>query len=108
MLICMADFDLASHIQRMRKDLGWSQEELARRSRVDQGDISRIEAGITDPRWSTVRRISEALGLAIEVKKPTTTSGRLSSDSRKRVRTQARNTALRRDALGRPPLQVKR
>lgn len=48
-------------IRARRTDLGWTQAELAERSGVSQADISRIENGQLDARWSTIHRLSEAL-----------------------------------------------
>jgi transcriptional regulator with XRE-family HTH domain len=36
---------------------------LSRKSGIAQPNLSRIESGKTDPRWSTIERIIEALGL---------------------------------------------
>lgn len=41
--------------------MGWTQAELAKRTGIPQADISRIENGRLDARWSTIRRISTAL-----------------------------------------------
>ena len=87
-------FDLAEHIRRAREDLGWTQSELARRAGIDQADLSRIERGATDPRWSTVNRISQALGAAIVVEQPTTRRRSLSKESREHVRRTAATSKL--------------
>ena len=48
-------------IRERRTALGWTQADLAYRADVAQADISRIENGRLDARWSTIQRISEAL-----------------------------------------------
>jgi len=48
-------------IRASRTALGWTQTELSARTGVSQGDISRIECGQLDARWSTIHRLSEAL-----------------------------------------------
>lgn len=48
-------------IRERRTELGWTQAELSKRSGVPQADISRIENGRLDARWSTIQRISAAL-----------------------------------------------
>ena len=48
-------------IRERRLELGWTQAELAALSGVPQADISRIENGRLDARWSTIRRLSAAL-----------------------------------------------
>lgn len=48
-------------IRERRIELGWTQAELSKRTGVAQADISRIENGLLDARWSTIQRISAAL-----------------------------------------------
>jgi DNA-binding XRE family transcriptional regulator len=48
-------------IRARRIELGWSQSELAEATGVTQADISRIENGHLDARWSTIQRISAIL-----------------------------------------------
>lgn len=48
-------------IRERRIELGWTQAELAERAGVSQADISRLENGRLDARWSTMRRLSAAL-----------------------------------------------
>lgn len=48
-------------LRERRIELGWTQARLAELSGITQADISRIENGQTDPRWSTVRRLANAL-----------------------------------------------
>ena len=48
-------------IRERRIDLGWTQTELARRSGVTQADISKIENGHLDARWSTIQKLSMIL-----------------------------------------------
>ncbi len=48
-------------IRERRTALGWSQDRLAELSDVAQADISRIENGRLDARWSTIQRIMSVL-----------------------------------------------
>jgi transcriptional regulator with XRE-family HTH domain len=48
-------------IRERRTELGWTQAELSKRTGIPQSDISRIENGRLDARWSTIQRISTAL-----------------------------------------------
>lgn len=48
-------------IRERRIELGWTQAELSKRASVPQADISRIENGRLDARWSTIQRLSAAL-----------------------------------------------
>jgi ribosome-binding protein aMBF1 (putative translation factor) len=49
----------------IRTDVGLTQVELAARSGVDQGDISRIERGLANPTVGTLDRIGEAIGYKV-------------------------------------------
>lgn len=48
-------------IREQRHALGWSQQALAELSGVTQADLSRIENGRLDARWSTIQRIMAVL-----------------------------------------------
>lgn len=48
-------------VREKRVELGWTQAELSELSGISQADISRIENGRLDPRWSTIHRLSAAL-----------------------------------------------
>jgi HTH-type transcriptional regulator/antitoxin HipB len=54
-------------LRRRRKLLGWSQEELARRSGVKQGNLSAIESGVEGVRLGTIFRILAALDLELSI-----------------------------------------
>ena len=46
-----------------RQRRGWSKAELARRARLDQANLSRIESGRVRPYEVELRRLARALGL---------------------------------------------
>ncbi len=69
-------------IRERRIELGWTQAELAERSCIPQADISRIENGRLDARWSTVQRISTALAGTRERPRRTLASGRRVAETR--------------------------
>ena len=50
-----------SEIRKIRKELGITQEELAKRAGVTQAYIAKLETGKVDPRLSTLNRILQAL-----------------------------------------------
>lgn len=52
----------AMRVRRARQARGWSQRKLAVRAGVPQSTVGRIEAGIVDPRLSTVERLLRACG----------------------------------------------
>lgn len=55
--------DLGANLREIREELELTQEELAARSGVQAGEISRIERGQRDPRVSTVLKLAKALRL---------------------------------------------
>lgn len=54
----------ARQIRAARALLGWSQQQLADRAVVSVTAVKRLEAGIGDPRMSTVQAIKAALEAA--------------------------------------------
>lgn len=60
---------LAPHemIRLLRTRLHMSQAQLARRAKMPQSHLARIENGEGDPQWSTLRRIFEGLGCRLIV-----------------------------------------
>ncbi len=63
-------------IRERRIELGWTQAELAKRSGTPQADISRIENGRLDARWSTIQWISSALATTRARPRRTLANGR--------------------------------
>ena len=54
-------------IKALREKLGWSQNELSRRSGVRQSVLSDIESGVTrNPRIGTLMKIAKALNVPVE------------------------------------------
>lgn len=53
----------APSLAHLRMAQGLSQAELARRIGTSQSRLSRIEAGLDDPRYSTLTKISAVLGV---------------------------------------------
>ena len=54
-------YDIAMQIVALRQDHGLTQAQLAELSGIDQGDLSRIERGATNPTARTLGRIAKAL-----------------------------------------------
>ena len=52
---------LGYKIKEKRLELGLSQQELARKARVDQSDISKLEKGTANPSLKMIRRITDSL-----------------------------------------------
>lgn len=60
-------------IKKLRKEASLTQVELARRAKVSQSLIARIESGTVDPRVSTLRRILEVITESYTGKSPRVT-----------------------------------
>ena len=68
-------------IRERRIELGWSQTDLAERAGVSQADISRIENGRLDARWSTIHRLAMALESFTGKPKRSLANGSMNRDS---------------------------
>ena len=54
-------YEIAMQVVALREQHSLTQAQLAERCKMDQGDISRIERGATNPTARTLQRIAEAL-----------------------------------------------
>jgi transcriptional regulator with XRE-family HTH domain len=58
---------IGQRVQQRRQHLGWTQEDLARESKVPQATISRIEKGQRkNPGADVIRRLARALGVTAD------------------------------------------
>ena len=55
-------YSIAGQVTVLRERRGLTQADLAERTGIDQGDISRIERGSANPTERTLARIGDALG----------------------------------------------
>jgi DNA-binding XRE family transcriptional regulator len=69
-------------IRERRIELGWTQAELAKRTGIPQADISRLENGHLDARWSTVHRLSIALSGEHRPRRSLANAGRRAAPAR--------------------------
>jgi HTH-type transcriptional regulator/antitoxin HipB len=60
--------DLAAAVRGRRRDLGWSQSDLATKARVSRKWISEFEAGKSRAELGIVLRVLDELGLTIDVR----------------------------------------
>jgi DNA-binding XRE family transcriptional regulator len=60
-------YDFIAAVVKARAERGWSQADLARELGLPRSAISRLEAGDTDPRLSTVVAVCGALGLPLRI-----------------------------------------
>ncbi len=54
-------------IKTIREAKGYSQRELAKKAKVTQCQLSKIENGLTDPTFTTLMRVLKALGAKIAI-----------------------------------------
>jgi transcriptional regulator with XRE-family HTH domain len=54
---------VAGTIRKLREEKGWSQRQLAKKARVSHSVISATERDESFPRFNTLERIANALGL---------------------------------------------
>lgn len=52
-------FEIGPQLKKIRKSLGLTQEEVAKRIGTNKNSLSRIESGATDPEFNTLRKIFE-------------------------------------------------
>ena len=58
--------DPARILKTAREGAGLTQRELARKARTAQSVVARIELGETSPSWSTLARLLNAAGFALD------------------------------------------
>ena len=56
---------LGQVLRELRTASGRSQEDVAHEVGLTLGSYARIERGLADPKWSTLRRIAAALGVSL-------------------------------------------
>jgi XRE family transcriptional regulator, regulator of sulfur utilization len=61
----LPDPTLARAVLGLRLESAITQEQLARRAGLTMTAVSRIERGLTNPAWTTVRRIARALDVTL-------------------------------------------
>ena len=59
------DQSLAAVLRELRGATGRSQEAIAHEVGITMGAYARIERGLADPKWGTLRRIAAALGVTL-------------------------------------------
>lgn len=60
------DIETGKRIRSIRVQKGWSQDELGKKLDLDQGTISRMERGETDPTAKTLRLLKEIFVVTID------------------------------------------
>ena len=59
--------ELGNEISKLRSSLNISQSELAKRTGINQSDLSRIESGKANPSLTTLQRIATGLGKRLSI-----------------------------------------
>jgi transcriptional regulator with XRE-family HTH domain len=57
---------LATLIKALREERQVTQEQLAFDAGITASALSRIERGINNPGWTTIRKLADALGVSLE------------------------------------------
>ena len=61
------NYQIGFLLARLREEMNVTQKELAEKSHIDQGDISKIEKGIGNPTIGKINRLFRALGKRISI-----------------------------------------
>jgi transcriptional regulator with XRE-family HTH domain len=56
---------IGTNIRKQRNELGWPQEELAHRAKIDRSYLSEIESGDKNPSIQIIDQIAAALGMDV-------------------------------------------
>ena len=56
---------LAMRLKALRKERGWKQPDLAKKSGLSPGYIARLETGRHDPKLSTLVKLAKALDVSV-------------------------------------------
>ncbi len=72
---------IGENLNRLRRDKGWNQEELANRAGISLGQVSKIERNKDKPKLDTIYSLINAIGCSpnalLNDVKETSTNGRL-------------------------------
>ena len=58
---------LAESLCTMRKSVGMTQVQLAKKTGIAQADISKIERGLANPSLSTLKRLADGMGVRLQI-----------------------------------------
>lgn len=61
------EYSVVHAIQDTREKLQITQTELARRTGIDQGDISKLERGTRNPSLKMLKRLARGLGMELKI-----------------------------------------
>ena len=61
------EYSVFHAIHETREKLNITQTELARRTVIDQGDISKLERGTRNPSLKLLKRLAQGLGMELKI-----------------------------------------
>lgn len=61
------EFSIIQAIIDARKNSGMTQKDLAAKTGITQGDISRLENGSANPSLKTLQRLAEGMGMTLKL-----------------------------------------
>ncbi|MEA5142342.1 MAG: helix-turn-helix transcriptional regulator [Oscillibacter sp.] len=61
------EFDIIQAVIDARKAQNLTQKELAAKTGIAQGDISKIESGTANPSLQTLKRLAEGMGMQLKL-----------------------------------------
>ena len=61
------EFAIIQAIIDARKSTGMTQKDLAEKTGITQGDISRLETGSANPSLKTLQRLAEGMGMTLKL-----------------------------------------
>ena len=59
------EMHLGKTLRTLRRRRGWTQVALAKRARITQGYLARVEAGTRTPTLPVLKRLARALGVTL-------------------------------------------
>ncbi|MDD2980112.1 MAG: helix-turn-helix transcriptional regulator [Hespellia sp.] len=62
-----AEYNLIKAMVETRKEKHLTQKELAKRTGIDQSDISKIETGNANPALSTLKRLADGMDMVLKL-----------------------------------------
>jgi len=63
-----SEFELIDSLIMMRRKAGLTQDEVAQKMGTQKSNISRLENGVVNPNWKTLRNYAHACGFEISMK----------------------------------------
>ncbi len=61
------EMDIIRAMVRLRKEQHLTQEDLSKRTGINQGDISRLERGTRNPSLNMLKKLADGLGMRLHI-----------------------------------------